>query len=101
MHTSLPCDFITLDDLAQCPLNTQSPQAAPNFKSNEKEYDPRSTWKESGESLSAEIKKANPSARAAIPDAITQTDNSAKRSQNAQMRQRQVVHPSSLSLRAM
>ena len=50
----------------------------PSVKNNR---DPRSTWKESGEILTEEAKKVNPAAKVSVPDAITQTDNSAKRMQ--------------------
>jgi hypothetical protein len=79
----------------------QSPRAAPNPKTGKEEHDPRSTWKESGESLTEEVKKANPAAKVKVPDAITQTDNSAKRLQNAQMRQKQMEVEEPEALRKM
>jgi len=38
--------------------------------------------------LSEETQKTNPQSKTKVPDAITQTDNSAKRAQNSQMRQK-------------
>ena len=59
--------------------------------------DPRRTWKESGETLSEEAKKVT-GAKIKVPDAITQTDNSAKRAQLSQMRAKtaQVDEPEAL-----
>ena len=59
--------------------------------------DPRRTWKESGETLSEEAKKVT-GAKVKVPDAITQTDNSAKRAQLSQMRAKaaQVDEPEAL-----
>ena len=80
---------------------TQTPQSPPNFKTGEKEWDPRATWKEAGESLAADANKGSPEKRVRVPDAITQTDNSAKRAQNAQMRSRKVAADEPEALRKM
>jgi len=79
----------------------QSPQAPPNFKTGEKEYDPRATWKEAGASLEADANKGSPEKRVRVPDAITQTDNSAKRADNAQMRSRKIAADEPEALRKM
>ena len=51
--------------------------------------------------MSEETQKINPQSKTKVPDAITQTDNSAKRAQNSQMRQKKTAIDEPEALRKM